>query len=355
MPISSRERSALEQEGVAAVSLVFHRDFKWIFREQPVNDYGVDAHVEIFERDDQPSGRLIGVQVKSGKSYFQETNSEGFVFRGENRHLEYWENHSLPIILVLYSPETCECFWTHISRDTVTSTANGWKITVPRRRHLDTQWRARLAELASGSLIEQRYRKLALDLPLIERLAEGDRLYVEGGQWINKSSGRSEVKLVLEDQNGAEEEIREWGYIIAPGHDFVGVVNELFPWANVAVDEDFYDDYDRDKYDLECGAWDNETQQYIIHSETFEEWKRFQPRIRPYENSAGEFDSFRFELSLNKLGTAVPIVNEFVETGHYVEEDEANGGDDSDDAWDQWDDTPEVDPTPEAEDIPDSR
>ena len=46
----------------------------FVFREQPTDDYGIDAIVE--ERGEKYlSGKLIGVKVKSGESYFSNANN----------------------------------------------------------------------------------------------------------------------------------------------------------------------------------------------------------------------------------------------------------------------------------------
>jgi Domain of unknown function (DUF4365) len=44
-----------ERRGVNAVEAVFLNDFKWIFREQAVSDFGIDAQAEVVEFD-KPTG-----------------------------------------------------------------------------------------------------------------------------------------------------------------------------------------------------------------------------------------------------------------------------------------------------------
>jgi len=59
-----------ERLGVSAVEHYFS-SHGWLFREQFTHDYGIDAQVEIV-RDGQPTGALIGIQIKSGESYFSD-------------------------------------------------------------------------------------------------------------------------------------------------------------------------------------------------------------------------------------------------------------------------------------------
>ena len=106
-----------------------------IFREQPIRDYGIDAHIETVNPK-YASGKLVALQIKTGSSYFTETKNNSIVFRGELKHYEYWLRHSLPVILVLYNPETNECIWEHINSKTAKRTRTAWIIYVPRNNDL---------------------------------------------------------------------------------------------------------------------------------------------------------------------------------------------------------------------------
>jgi hypothetical protein len=78
-----------ERAGVEHVRAKFVGERGWYPREPERPDYGIDVYVECAD-DGRPNGRLLGVQVKSGSSYFDEATDEGLVFRGEARHLHYW-------------------------------------------------------------------------------------------------------------------------------------------------------------------------------------------------------------------------------------------------------------------------
>jgi len=82
----------------------------WIFREQTKADHGIDAHLEIVN-EGKPTGKLVGLQIKSGPSYFDECQDEDFIFRGTDTHLEYWTNHSLPVVLLMVNTETEDVYW----------------------------------------------------------------------------------------------------------------------------------------------------------------------------------------------------------------------------------------------------
>ena len=69
-----------ERAGVLAVGEIINNRLGWIFREQPVSDFGIDAHVEVVEGD-QVTGRLFALQIKSGPSYFRRRGSEVLLFK----------------------------------------------------------------------------------------------------------------------------------------------------------------------------------------------------------------------------------------------------------------------------------
>jgi hypothetical protein len=48
-----------ERLGVAEVGQIVQRDLGWIFREQPVADVGIDAHIEQVEESGFPTGKLL--------------------------------------------------------------------------------------------------------------------------------------------------------------------------------------------------------------------------------------------------------------------------------------------------------
>ena len=115
--------------GVNTVESIFLREFGWIFRAQPISDYGIDAQVEVVEND-RPIGKLIALQIKTGPSYFKRRR-QNFVFYGEMRHLDYWTRHSLPVFLILHDPDRKLTLWQKVERRLATVTNKGWSIEIP--------------------------------------------------------------------------------------------------------------------------------------------------------------------------------------------------------------------------------
>ena len=61
--VEHHKSEATAQAGVHAVGLTVNAELGWIFREQPVSDYGIDAHIEVTEPDLSLKGRLLGDQI----------------------------------------------------------------------------------------------------------------------------------------------------------------------------------------------------------------------------------------------------------------------------------------------------
>ena len=76
-----------ERVGVEAVRFAF-AELGWFPKEAERPDYGVDLFVETSDQDGRPSGRLLGVQVKSGSSYLA-ANGDGALYANE-AHVDYW-------------------------------------------------------------------------------------------------------------------------------------------------------------------------------------------------------------------------------------------------------------------------
>ena len=59
---------SVERIGVSATEKIINQ-MGLIFREQPTDDYGIDAQIETIENG-YATGKLIAVQIKSGSSFF---------------------------------------------------------------------------------------------------------------------------------------------------------------------------------------------------------------------------------------------------------------------------------------------
>lgn len=300
--------------GLTHTQMAIEDGLGWLFRAQPTEDYGIDAHAEVVDGE-KVSGKLLALQIKGGTSWFREPGPGGWWFRPDAEHVQYWRNHSLPVVVILFHPGTNLCHWQLVSEQTLVKTSTGgWKLLIPEAHVLDSSARAPLLAASGGDPYELRLRELRLAKPWMDMLAGGTRLVVDFEEWINKTSGRGSVSIGIDHEDGKEpEELVTWHFLVGPV-SYAEAVPKLFAWADSDVHEETYDDAEYDQYEAECSIWDEDDQ---FFTETFEEWRRSRVAdgIRPYANSAGEVDYFRIELTLNELGKAFLVVDKFATEG----------------------------------------
>lgn len=276
--------------GVTKTQSFFHLEAKWLFREQPSQDYGIDAHVEIVENEDV-KGRLIALQIKSGDSWLQPRAGGGWDFSPQQMHVNYWQNHSLPVAVVIWHESTDTLYYREASRGTLErNSGKGWKLHFTDQDVLNETALPTLVRLSSGSEYDLRLRDLRLNLPLMERLEGGQRLILTADEYVNKMNGRGALSIYALHTDGNKEVIGNWG--IFPGaRPYRDVLQGLFHWAELRMDPSLsgtaYDEYETEGQD----------------------------RIYPFKNSAGEVDHWSLELHQNDLARAFMILDRYAQTG----------------------------------------
>jgi hypothetical protein len=308
-----RESALQARKGVAAVQQIVATDLRWLFREQPTDDYGIDAQMEVVEKG-AATGRLIAVQIKAGPSYFQKTHPDGWWLSLDNDDLGYWLEHALPVIVILCDTTSGSAYWEVVTPDkVVTGKRGGKKILVPRSKELGSSSNAALTRVAAGQPYELRIRQLRLALPWMRLLWGGRRILLEADEWINKTSGRGDIEIVsVDDANEDRKALGGW-FIMVGLRPYEDVLPALVPWADVVLHEETYSEADREAWESECVRYDREGNRF--ESEFFEDWleKFDDSSLRPYGNSANEVDHWRLELVLNQLGKGFLLIDEFAE------------------------------------------
>jgi Domain of unknown function (DUF4365) len=137
--------SETERIGVYETGRIISKELKWVFREQPIVDVGIDAFIEQ-SINGKPTGKFISAQIKTGLSHF--LNSDKFLtIYISNIHKYYWLNLDFPIILIAHIPETDKTYWEVINEKTLKKTKKHWKIEIPKRQELNSLSIKRLTEL----------------------------------------------------------------------------------------------------------------------------------------------------------------------------------------------------------------
>lgn len=144
-----------ERVGVSQVQLITNQELRWIFRELGIQDFGVDAHIEIMG-ENYATGKLIAVQIKCGESYFKESNSDCVTFRFDKKHYTYWTNYSIPVIVVLVHPKSLEVIWEVVDKDTVIQVNDhSYKVIINRKNQFNASAREKLLSLSGRRILYQ--------------------------------------------------------------------------------------------------------------------------------------------------------------------------------------------------------
>lgn len=249
-------------------------------------------------------------------SWFDEPGPGGWWYRPDAAHVQYWTNHSLPVVVVLFNPENDRCYWQLVNATTLAATSGGGrKLLVPEHHVLDESARDALREPAEGDPYVLRIRELQLARRWMEFLAEGKRLVIDIEEWVNKTSGRGSISLGIDNEDGEDPTpLATWTVSLGLS-SYAEVVPRLFAWADVSVHEETYDEADHEQYEAECVVVDREGDRFV--TQDYAEWaaQRGFSKLRPYANAAGEEDYWRLELTLNALGKAFLTVDRFATHG----------------------------------------
>lgn len=125
--------------GQTAAMLLFEQ-FGWGPVESGDHDLGTDLFVQLRDETGADLGLVLGVQVKTGDSWFSQSvtvdGRSGWWYRETRRknkptHKQYWLSHVVPHILLLQSEDLLRRVWVPLSRSTIEDTGKGIRVFVP--------------------------------------------------------------------------------------------------------------------------------------------------------------------------------------------------------------------------------
>jgi len=129
--------------GESAVKLFFDR-LGWGPLSTGKHDLGTDLFVQLRDREGVDLGIMIGVQVKTGDTWFREHTAigerHGWWFReGDQKHRNYWADHHIPHILVIQDAKQEKQFWARLDNKTIETTDAGIRVFVPDDQQLSDE------------------------------------------------------------------------------------------------------------------------------------------------------------------------------------------------------------------------
>ena len=135
------------ENGITTVKNIVENNLNWLFRQNHLeHDFGIDAYIDVITDSGQVTGKSIAIQVKTGKSFFKETNEIGFIFRGEIKHLNYYMNLQAPILIVIVDDIKKIAYWEVFTLSKITQAGENWKLTIPKKNILSSELKSKLIE-----------------------------------------------------------------------------------------------------------------------------------------------------------------------------------------------------------------
>jgi len=135
-----------ERAGVTAVAGILN-DLRCVWRETPNADVGIDGQIEHVDEDGLCTGRIVAAQIKSGPSYFEKATTTCIRFWAEEKHKKYWHDFPVPVVLILFEPNSKLAYWTDARRQLRSlGFGDSSPIEIPWEQQLDEAHRERLFE-----------------------------------------------------------------------------------------------------------------------------------------------------------------------------------------------------------------
>ena len=114
MPMRRPQSQATSRAGVNYVNAIVE-EHNCTFTEVPGHsDLGIDAIVEFIE-EEQSTGCCIGIQIKSGKSFYHASTNR-FRINSDRAHFDYWNSYLMPVGAVCYDPDTKQAAWLDVTK-----------------------------------------------------------------------------------------------------------------------------------------------------------------------------------------------------------------------------------------------
>lgn len=127
------------EDGITIVKSIVENELNWIFRKNHQEyDFGIDAYIDVISEFAQITGKTIALQIKTGQSYFSEKGAIGWIYRGEMKHLNYYLNHDIPVIIIIVDDINKKAYWNICDAEKTEKAGSNWKITIPYNNELNS-------------------------------------------------------------------------------------------------------------------------------------------------------------------------------------------------------------------------
>lgn len=138
--------------GLNYLTEIIEEELDWIVRPTHLeNDFGIDAYIDI-TIDRFVTGKSIAVQVKSGSSYLKEINEDFWIFHGERKHLNYYLNHDIPVLIILVDKEKKIAYWEVCEIENINMLTVNWSMPIPKQQQVNKNQKNELLKYVSKGI-----------------------------------------------------------------------------------------------------------------------------------------------------------------------------------------------------------
>lgn len=137
------------REGLNIVTKIIENELGWIVRPtHQEDDYGIDAYIDV-TIDGYVTGKSIAVQIKSGNSYLRELNSDFWNFCGERRHLNYYFNQDISVLIILVDLDKGIAYWEACNKEYIQINGTTWSMPIPKNQQININQKDNLLQYTS--------------------------------------------------------------------------------------------------------------------------------------------------------------------------------------------------------------
>ncbi|PEE97788.1 hypothetical protein CON21_26280 [Bacillus thuringiensis] len=170
--------------GVNLVENAVLSELGWLFAHNTLeNDYGIDAYIErreMYKEGDKEKiaifGQIIALQIKSTDD--EERNDGYFRVDFNEAQKNYWNKHTLPILIIIVNRENKECYWQEFKEELVKknektrveSSNKEYYIDIPIGQKLDKEHKHQITIIAATGK-QNKLKTYLSQLDLMEMVA----------------------------------------------------------------------------------------------------------------------------------------------------------------------------------------
>jgi hypothetical protein len=143
--------------------------------------------------------------------------------------------------LILHNPKTGETLWQKIERHLATVTDKGWSIEIPPTNILDKNARRYLADGIAADDESRRRFHFAIDIDMMNLFQEKEAVYFVFDKWVNKSLSIRGIQVYYDDytKDKADLDFPYW----AAFYTIYEFMESRFPWLEYEYADDPEDHY----------------------------------------------------------------------------------------------------------------